>query len=935
MTFSVGSLVRSRGREWVVLPDSTDEMLLLRPLGGANEEIAGVLTDLETVVPAQFSLPDPTRVGDYRSARLLRDALRLGFRSSAGPFRSFGHLAVEPRPYQLVPLLMALRLDPVRLLIADDVGIGKTVESALVAKEFLEQGDARRLAVLCPPHLAEQWQKELSSKFHIEAELVLPSTAARLERGCSVGQTLFDLHPFVIVSMDYIKSDRRRTEFVRTCPELVIVDEAHTCAADAAGGYRHQRHTLVVDLARDPKRHMILVTATPHSGKEDPFRSLLTLLKPEFASLPENLSGAANEAHRRRLAQHFVQRRRNDIRSYMDADTPFPEREEREETYTLTPEYRKFFDRVLDYARETVSGSERGDHRWRVRWWSVLALLRALASSPAAAAATLETRAASADTETIEEADAVGRRLVLDLGDQEETESLDVTPGSDYGEAEEGADKKNRRRLLELKREAEKLVGDPDAKMLKAVKLIAGLVSEGFRPIVFCRFIATADYLASELRTRLKGNIEVVAVTGAVPSSEREGMVTKLTEHPKRVLVASDCLSEGINLQEHFDAVIHYDLSWNPTRHEQREGRVDRFGQPKPKVRVLTYYGTDNLIDGLVLQVLLKKHKQIRTSLGISVPVPRDSNAIMEALIEGVLIRGRGQQLVMDELMGTQQQELFSEWETAAEREKGARTLFSQQSIKVDEVARELASVREAIGTGADVEKFIRAVVPAHHGTIESNGSLKVSLKEAPVGLRDLLGGIDSFRARFTAPAPEGDLLLNRTHPIVEGLAAYTLDSALDAQSDGAARRAGVIRTTAVPRRTTLMVLRFRFHIVTVRDGREEPLLAEECGLLAFEGAPNGPHWLDPVATEVLLEASPAGNVTAEQATDFVRQIVDAYGALQPAVEAEADRRAKALFETHRRVRMDAGIKGVRQQVEPQLPVDVLGLYIYLPAPTS
>ncbi|MCL5780969.1 MAG: ATP-dependent helicase, partial [Firmicutes bacterium] len=173
MSYAVGSLVKARGREWVVLPDSRDDLLVLRPLGGTEDEVTGIYLPLEQVEPARFDLPDPSKLGDYRSCRLLRDAVRLGFRSGAGPFRSFARLAVEPRPYQLVPLLMALKLDPVRLLIADDVGIGKTVEACLIARELLDRGEVRRLAVLCPPHLAEQWQTELKEKFHIEAELVL------------------------------------------------------------------------------------------------------------------------------------------------------------------------------------------------------------------------------------------------------------------------------------------------------------------------------------------------------------------------------------------------------------------------------------------------------------------------------------------------------------------------------------------------------------------------------------------------------------------------------------------------------------------------------------------------------------------------------------------------------------------------------------------
>src|SRR5690606_17056326 len=134
------------------LPDSSDNVLLLRPLGGTDEEIAGIDTGLDAVEPAQFGLPNPAQTGDYRSARLLRDAIKLGFRSTAGPFRSFAKVNVEPRPYQLVPLLMALKLDPVRLLIADDVGIGKTVEALLVARELLDRGEIDRMAVLCPPH---------------------------------------------------------------------------------------------------------------------------------------------------------------------------------------------------------------------------------------------------------------------------------------------------------------------------------------------------------------------------------------------------------------------------------------------------------------------------------------------------------------------------------------------------------------------------------------------------------------------------------------------------------------------------------------------------------------------------------------------------------------------------------------------------------------
>src|SRR5260221_7271627 len=336
MSFAVGALVKARGREWVVLPESDEHMLVLRPLGGTEDEVTGIYVPLERVEAAHFDLPDPTQPGDYRSCRLLRDAVRLGFRSSAGPFRSFARIAVEPRPYQLVPLLMALKLDPVRLLIADDVGIGKTIEACLAVRELIDRGEVARMAVLCPPQLAEQWQAELQDKFHLDAELVLPSTATRLERICRMGESLFDRYPFVVVSTDFIKSERRRDEFLRACPKFVIVDEAHRVAhtTEKRAG-RHQRHELIQALADDKERHLLLVTATPHSGKEAAFRSLLALLNPEFADLPDDLTGRENHVHRPELARYFVQRRRADIRAYMDADTPFPEREYSEHNYKL------------------------------------------------------------------------------------------------------------------------------------------------------------------------------------------------------------------------------------------------------------------------------------------------------------------------------------------------------------------------------------------------------------------------------------------------------------------------------------------------------------------------------------------------------------------------------------------------------------------------
>ena len=947
MTYTVGSLVKARGREWVVLPDSTDDLLVLRPLGGSDDEIAGIYIPLEPVTPATFDLPDPSQVGDYRSARLLRDAVRLGFRSSAGPFRSFARVGFEPRPYQLVPLLMALKLDPIRLLVADDVGIGKTIEAGLIARELLDRGEIERLAVLCPPPLAEQWQSELREKFHIETELVLPSTAARLERNLSLGESLFERYPFVIVSMDYIKSDRRREEFKRACPEFIIVDEAHTCAYGAERGGRHQRFEMVRGLAQNPNRHIVLVTATPHSGKEEAFRSLLTFLDKEFDDLPEDLTGEENLRHRKHLAQHFIQRRRGDIQNYLDSQTPFPKREDREDSYKLSPDYKRLFERVLDYARESVLDATGGQFHQRVRWWSALALLRSLASSPAAAAATLRNRAAPAEAENPEEADEIGRRTILDIIVDESADGSDVTPGSDPG-GEEDEGQQNRRRLLDMARAADELLGEKDEKLKKAVDLIKGLLSEGYHPIIFCRFIPTAEYVAAELRTRLPKDVEVMAVTGLLPPESRVETIRQLCESKKHVLVATDCLSEGINLQEHFNAILHYDLSWNPTRHEQRDGRIDRYGQPSPTVRVLTYYGLDNQIDGVVLDVLLRKHRTIRSSLGISVPVPVNTEQVVEAIFEGLLLKSNPNVLQgylpgFDEYIKPQKDDLYGKWEAASEREKRSRTLFAQETIKVDEVARELHAVQDAIGSGVDVADFTCRTLVVFGAQTTGTDPLDTNLTEASSALKDVLAqssGFDltipKFRFRFNQPVQEDEHYLQRTHPFVETLANHVLETALDPLSGDAvrypaARRCGAIRTKAVDKRTTLLLVRFRYHIIQTQNNVERPLLAEDCRLLAFSGSPQSAVWLEENEAEKLLLAQPDGNIAADQAAEFVGRVIDGFELLRSRLDQAALQRGEELLEAHQRVRLATRTRNVRYRVQPQLPPDVLGIYVFLP----
>lgn len=973
LTYSAGSLVTARGREWVVLPESAPDMLVLRPLGGSDDDIAAVFPAFEDVKGAEFAAPEPSDLGDQRAAGLLRTALRIGFRSGAGPFRSLAGIAVEPRAYQLVPLLMALRQQTVRLLISDDVGIGKTVEAGLIASELLAQGEATGLAVLCSPALAEQWQGELRSKFGIDAELVLSSTVSRLERGLDLGQSLFDKYPHVIVSTDFIKSTRHRDDFVRHCPDLVIVDEAHTCVAadDTSNSSQNQlRFELLRRVSEDMSRHLLLVTATPHSGKESAFRNLLGLVKPELATV--NLD---SESGRKLLAQHFVARKRADVRQYLTKGdglsddslaekTAFPsDRWFKDETYKLSPAYRALLDDAIAYASERVeeAGSQ-GKREARIAWWSAIALLRSLVSSPRAASQTLTTRSAAAIAASAEEADKLGAPLNSDSAESDTMEGQDVAPGAETSD-HAGA------RLKELAARAVELEGvQGDLKLKALIKHLKVLLADGYNPIVFCRYIPTAEYVAEELsdseidgkkkRGPLGAKTVVKAVTGTLSPQQRIQRIEELAEEAgedgaaRRVLIATDCLSEGVNLQHHFDAVVHYDLAWNPTRHDQREGRVDRYGQKRDEVRVITLYGDDNGIDGKVLEVLIKKHRQIKKDLGISVSVPDETSAgVTDAIVEWLLMRGhRGEQeglFAADEVMDTRAAELEKDWNSAADREKASRSRFAQRSIHPGEVAREVGAVREALGGAGEIRSFVRESLGALGGVLRPAGDdFTVEVGGTPAGLRDALapvvGGdiVEKDRPihfRTDPAVARGEAALVRTDPVVGALAAHVLNAALDTQADGVrpARRCGVITTDAVTTRTTLLLVRYRFHLTLPSRSGEKQLVAEDARLLAFRGSPKNAEWLTQEEATALLDATATENTDPHFGERTMTRILGQLSETTGYLESYGDELAVGLDASHRRVRTASGeiVRGL--SVTAQKPADILGAYVYLPATPS
>ena len=911
--FSPGSLLQARGRDWVVLSGSTPQVLRVRPLRGTDDEATVLLPTLELVPvdSASFPPPDPGVLGNHDGARLLRDALQLKLRSGAGPFRSFGHIAVEPRAYQLVPLLMALRMSPVRLLVADDVGIGKTIEAGLIVREMLDRDEIRRFAVLCPPHLVEQWQKELQERFQIETAALTASSVGRLERGIPAGSSLFDLYPFVVVSLDYIKSDQHRQHFLSIAPECVVVDEAHTCTQPGRG--RHLRHELLQGLAGREDRHLILLTATPHSGDEGAFHNLLALLRPEFAEL-----GDPEEDRRKlreKLAQHFVQRRRVDIDEWKDQGL-FPRRMTREITYSLVGRWGDFFDRVQAYC---AGLAQQGEARGGVlAWYATLALLRCVASSPAAAEQALAHHLLGEDEGN--------ERWQLFDGAPEDLTVDDLEPPLGR---EDSA-------LAKLLTEAQTLARTPgDPKLAALEEHLEELLRDGFRPVVFCRYIATAHYVAERMQKRFP-QASVEAVTGEYTPEEREERIATLAEEDLPLLVATDCLSEGINLQDTFDAVCHYDLAWNPTRHEQREGRVDRFGQRSREVRCTILYGQDNPVDGFILQVILRKAQTIRRELGILVPLPEDSSRIEQALLKAALLKrssrpqGAQTRLFLDEDLPSREP-LERQWKDALEAAKKNRTLFAQRRLRPEEVLPEWRRQQEVLGSPEAVSRFVRSACARSGVPLDprKDGTWRLDLRALPERIREALpgGSGKELLLDFSSPPGGRSHYVHRSHPLVRLLAEDLLEEALTGEGTRGARCAVTV-TDRVQVLTRVYLLRLRHQLRYARKGQSRILLAEETVVLGAQG--REPRWIGEPEVLSLLEAPPAANLAVEEGARQIRLALDLLEQHPHKLEDLAQERAQALLEDHRRVR-DASLAQGTYGVQPCLPVDVMGVYVLLP----
>lgn len=522
------------------------------------------------------------------------------------PFRS----GVDVEDYQLDPVVRAISMPRVNLLIADDVGLGKTIEAGLVAQELTLRHRVRSVLIVCPSSIQIQWREEMRDKFGMEFRVVDTELLRDLRRRRGLHVNPWTHFPRLITSIDFIKRERPMRLFRESLPQgdapayprpydLLIVDESHNVAPSGRGKYAtDSQRTMAIQTLTPHFEHKLFLSATPHNGYPESFTALLELL--------DNQRFARSvKPNRAQLEAVMVRRMKSELSEKWDGSRRFAKRvvEHLEVPYT---DAEKSAHRALqEYAKLRTASAKTDGERFAAEF--VLKLLKKrMFSSPAAFATTLEKHLASVGR-VQEAADSNGWRRQVEEADEDfandeerdetellalETASLHVGPP--LSEAQAGL-------LAELRRYAEQAPQRSDSKAQTLIAWLKKHLKPGGkwgneRVIIFTEYRATQKWLYGLLASEeLAGNDRLMTIFGGMDIDDREKAKAAFQADPEvspvRILLATDAASEGLNLQNHCWRLIHYEIPWNPNRMEQRNGRVDRHGQKHPEVNVYHFVG--------------------------------------------------------------------------------------------------------------------------------------------------------------------------------------------------------------------------------------------------------------------------------------------------------------------------------------------------------
>jgi len=584
--------------------------------------------------------------------------------------------SIEIEDYQLEPVSRALRLPRVNLLIADDVGLGKTVEAGLVLEELMARGRVKKTLIVTPASLTLQWQSEMADKFQLDFKIIDRDYLLTLRREYGINANPFTSYPRLIISMDYFKRDQVKQLFDQSLKskkglkswDLLIVDEAHNAAPTGKQKYvRDSDRTKLLKHITPHFEHKLFLTATPHNGFTHSFTGLLELLDPlRFNRGPTVNQAQLNTVMIRRLKEQV--NTKNFAKRVIDTlSVPVDSLDQKR--YSLLDEYIK--SRLSNSKTTQIA-------------FALTMLKKRLLSSPLAFARSIGWHKYAIDhkSDAITDEKLLARitQLALeDYSDDEEKEQNEEIAISETTKAMTDLTIREKEILDELVGVSNASKSEPDTKAKRLLSFIQEKLKSGGkwnseRLIIFTEYKDSLEYL----QDIISSDERIVTLSGGDSKENREQIKLEFQKHPDesaiRILLATDAASEGLNLQHYCRYLIHYEIPWNPNKMEQRNGRIDRHGQTYSEVYIYHFLHEDNQ-DSKFLQTLVDKVQTMREDLG-------SISDILEKGVEEVMLgrksdlnQNQDRQQIMRKDMGSEVKQKFR-YESLIEDLKDSRELL-------------------------------------------------------------------------------------------------------------------------------------------------------------------------------------------------------------------------------------------------------------------
>lgn len=925
---SPGSIISNRGRLWRV-DAQHDEVVIATPIDGSDAEQQRFYAPRERIELGSLEPPSREAIGSLAAQDLLLRAYRLGMLHGTAPLMSLQRSRVIPKNYQLVPVVMALEMqERVRLLIADDVGLGKTIEAGLIITELMARNQASRILIVVPAALREQWREALDYFFHIPARIISSRHRREMERELPAGTGPWEQFPVLIASIDYLKQPYVKNQMLEQAWDMVLFDEAHLAAkpheTSASQSVSTARWELAQAIAHSPRvRHLLLLTATPHNGYTDAFASLLSLLDEGIVSGPSH----EPKIHRPSAVQHVCQRRRQDVEEWFGEDAarnPFPRRDHEEIVIPPTGFEQNAIDAVEAYGNQIIASAERGSVQARtLANWTVLHLHKRALSSPESLRCSLRNRKKSLQQRlkeqlgselSISEDEARANVLDADTGERlDDEEAARRTERASFGDPE--ATRKELKLLETAIQSADKVTPSRDSKLRELLRsVLLNRLAEDPKVIIFTRYVDTLTYLAEQIeKNKRYADVEVLTIDGSLNERQRRQEFQKFESATKAILIATDAISEGINLQHAASQVIHYELPWNPNRLEQRNGRVDRFGQRKPVVYIRTLV-MDETLDASIMHVLVCKAAEIRQQYGFSPPYFGEETSILELLEQHNVAIGPKQLGLFDAPQPKAAAPSNDPFSTERLDQIKHESFYGQTHIALPDVEKRLEETARTVGSPEEVESFVLSALRHFGCQVEKNddGSYYIGITQPDLRIASI--GSEVKRATFDPVwglDDPGVTVFDLGHPLVRRLTEVVKQSAFKL-SDRYGRTSYLI-TEAASEVTVVFHLLARYASVG-GDGAPAAILEE----LIPVGMPvYGTGMLAPEEARSLLQADPAPHTrTDSEVQETIADLYDLRPDVEEVLEATVTQRRETLIQERQAMQesIDVGCDGQTPQ---------------------